>query len=155
MKTLVSLNEKIILRERIDLAGQFGTFVALILFVLFASLTMIAGYFILLSQGFNFFFFVSTACLITGLAVVLSLIGKSIGSAYIKGDMLIVRYLFGKPKVTELRTVRGVRTIGIFGMRSPSIRYKIDGSQHKVFIFGNTEYLRSTKMIIDTARKVA
>jgi hypothetical protein len=154
MKTLVSLNEKIIRRERIDLAGQFGTFVGLTLFMLFAALSMITGYLILISQGFNLFFFASAALLMAGLAVVSSLVGRSIGSAYIKGDMLIVRYLFRKPKVTELRTVRGVRTIDIFGIRSTSIRYRIDGSQHKVFIFGNTD-IQSPKTIIDTARKVA
>lgn len=155
MKTLVSLNEKIIRRERIDLAGPFGTFVALTLFIFFAALSITAGYLILISQGFNLLFFASTGFLIGGLAWVASLIGRSIGWAYIKGDMLIVCYLFRKSKVTELRTVRRVRTIGIFGIRSTSIRYKIDGNQHKVFIFGNTAYIQSPKTIIDTARKVA
>jgi hypothetical protein len=155
MKTLATLNEKIVQRERIDLAGQSSTTIALILFTLFAGLSLMAGYTILAAQGFSLLFFSAAAFSLVGLAYMLSMIWKLIGSAYIKGEMLIVKYLFGKFKVTELRSVRGVKTIRFMGMRLTSIRFKIDGNLHKVIIFGSTHTIQNPKTIIDTVRKVA
>jgi hypothetical protein len=155
MKTLATLNEKIVQRERIDLAGQFSTTVALLLFFFFAVLSITAGYAILANQGLSMLFFAAIGFFMTGLVYLFSLIWRLIGSAYIKGEMLIVNYLFGKYKVTELRSIRGIKTVRIMGIRLTSIRFKIDGNQHKVIIFGGTNYIQNPKMIIDAVRKVA
>lgn len=155
MKTLATLNEKIVQRERIDLAGQSGTTIALVLVFLFASAGITTGYMVFAAQGFSLLFFTLSAFFLTGMAYALSLIWRLIGSAYIKGEMLIVKYLFGKFKVTELRSIRGVKTLKILGFRLTSIRFKIDGNYHKVMIFGNSSYIQDQKTIIDAARKVA
>jgi hypothetical protein len=155
MKTLATLNEKIVQRERIDLAGQSSTTIAIVLFTLFAGLSITGGYTILVTQGFSLLFFSAVAFSLVGLAYMLSMIWRLIGSAYIKGEMLIVKYQFGKFKVTELRSVRRVKTTRFMGMRLTSIRFKIDGDLHKVIIFGSTHTIRNPKTIIDTALKVA
>jgi hypothetical protein len=155
MRTLATLNEKIVQRERIDLAGQSGGTIALTFVFLFAAAGIMAGYLIVATQGFSPLFFAVSVFFLTGLIYSVSRIWKMIGSAYIKGEMLIVKYTFGKFKVTELRSIRGVKTVKIPGLRLTSIRYKIDGNYHKVLIFGKTSYLQDQKTIIDTARKVA
>lgn len=155
MKTLATLNEKIVQRERIDLAGQSGTTIALVFVIAFASVSIATGYMILAAQGFSPLFFAVAAFSFVGIIYMLSLIWRLIGSAYIKGEMLIVKYLFGKFKVTELRSVRGVKSVKILGLRLTSIRFKIDGHYHKVMLFGNTSYIQDQKTIIAAARKVA
>lgn len=155
MRTIATLQEKIVQRERIDLAGQSSTTIALVIFLLFTITGFVTGLLIFYSRGFSPLFFATSFFFLTGIVYISSLIWKMIGSAYIKGDMLIVKYLFGKFKVTELRSIRGVKTIKIMGLRLTSIRYKIDGVYHKVLIFGSANYIRNPKTIIDTIRKVA
>ena len=155
MKTLTTLHEKIVQRERIELSGQSSTTIAFGLFIVFSIISCFIGYLILSSQGFSYAFFGVVAFSLTGMIYLLSIIWKIIGSAYIKGDMLIVKYLFGKFKVTELRSIRGIKTVKLLGLRLTSIRYKIDGSLHKVIIVGNANYLEDPKVIINSIRKVA
>jgi len=155
MKTLTTLNEKILQRERIELSGQSSTTIAFGLFIVFTIISFFVGYLVLSSQGLDYTFFAVVAFSLTGMICLLSLIWKIIGSAYIKGDMLIVKYLFGKFRVTELRSIRGIKTVKFIGFRLTSIRYKIDGSMHKVIIVGNANYLEDPKEIINSIRKVA
>lgn len=155
MKTIATLHEKIVQRERIDLAGQSSTTIALALFLLFTAAGCVTGLILFIYNGFSPLFFAASAFFLTGIVYILSMIWKMIGSAYIKGDMLIVKYLFAKFKVTELRSIRGVKTVKFIGLRLTSIRFKIDGTYYKVIIFGGTNYIKDPKTIIDTIRKVA
>lgn len=155
MKTIATLHEKMVQCERIELSGQSSTFIAFGLFIVFTIISFFIGYYVLATQGLNVAFFTVVAFFLTGMIYLLSIIWKIIGSAYIKGDMLIVKYLFGKFKVTELRSIRGIKTIKLVGLRLTSIRYKIDGSMHKVIIVGNANYLEDPKVVINSIRKVA
>jgi hypothetical protein len=155
MNTIAALHEKIVQRERIELAGTSNTTIPFVFFLLFTTIGTIVNILIFSSQGFGIPFLASTGFFLAGSISILSLIWKAIGAAYIKGDMLIVKYLFGKSKVTELRSIRAIKTTKLLGFRLTSIRYKIDGEIHKVLIFGSTNYIHDPKMIIETVRKVA
>lgn len=155
MKTIAALHEKIVQRERIELAGTSSTTIAFMFFLLFTTTGTIVNILIYSSQGFGAALYASAGFFLAGSISLLSIIWKAIGSAYIKGDMLIVKYLFGKFKVTELRSIRAIKTTKLLGFRLTSIRYKIDGEIHKVLIFGSTNYIQDPKMIIETVRKVA
>ncbi|MES2556288.1 MAG: hypothetical protein V4604_09065 [Bacteroidota bacterium] len=156
MKTIATtLQEKITLREPIELSRQTSTRIPLALFFIFFAMSIVTGYAILAAQGATPLFFTVSAFFLGGMIFFLSLIWKIIGSAYIKNDMLIVKYLFGKFKVTELRSIRGVKTAKVFGLRLTSIRFKVDGTMYKVVMFGRTNYLHDPKTIINTLRKAA
>ena len=155
MKTMTTLHEKITQRERIELAGQSSTTIAFALLLMFTTLGIATGLFILSNQGYSALFFITSAFFMVGILYLVSLIWRVIGSGYIKGEMLIVKYPFGKFKVTELRSVRGVKTVRFFGLRLTSIRFRIDGVVHKVLIFGGASYIDNPKTIIDTVRKLA
>ena len=156
MKTIATtLQEKTTFSEPIELSRQTSTRIPLALFFVFFIMSIVTGYAILASQGAGFLFFTASAFFLGGMIYFLSLIWKIIGSAYIKNDMLIVKYLFGKFKVTELRSIRGVKTLKVFGLRLTSIRFKVDGTIYKVVMFGTANYLQDPKTIINTLRKVA
>lgn len=155
MKTIATLHEKIVQRERIDLANQHSTSIALLFFLAYSSFGIYVSYSVYASSGFDYPFLATAAFFFTGMLYLVSIIWKMIGSAYIKGEMLIVKYLFGKFKVTELRSIRAVKTVRIPGIRLTSIRFKIDGVSHKVLIFGSADYIDDPKMIIEAIRKVA
>lgn len=156
MKTIATtLQEKITLSEPIELSRQTSTRIPLALFFAFFAMSIVTGYAILATQGASPLFFTASAFFVGGMIYFLSLIWKIIGSAYIKNDMLIVKYLFGKFKVTELRSIRGVKTLKLFGLRLTSIRFKVDGTIYKVVMFGTANYLQDPKTIINTLRKAA
>lgn len=156
MKTIATtLQEKITLCEPIELSRETSTRIPLALFFVFFALSIITGYTILASQGATPIFFTVSSFFLGGMIYFLSLIWRIIGSAYIKNDMLIVKYLFGKFKVTELRSIRGVKTVKFLGLRLTSIRFKVDGTIYKVIMFGRANYLQDPKTIINTLRKAA
>ncbi|HLP56832.1 MAG TPA: hypothetical protein VK151_17465 [Fluviicola sp.] len=156
MKTIATtLQEKITLREPIELSRQTSTRIPLALFFVFFAMSIVTGYALLASQGATPLFFTVSAFFLGGMVYFLSFVWKIIGSAYIKNDMLIVKYSFGKFKVTELRSIRGVKTLKVLGLRLTSIRFKVDGTLYKVVMFGPANYLQDPKTIINTLRKAA
>lgn len=155
MNTIAALHEKIVQRERIELAGTSSTTIPFLFFLLFTTTGTIINILIFSSHGLGIALYASMVFFLAGSISLLSIIWKTIGSAYIKGDMLIVKYLFGKFKVTELRSIRAIKTTKLLGFRLTSIRFKIDGEIYKVVIFGSANYIHDPKMIIETVRKVA
>lgn len=156
MKTLSThLNEKISHPEPIQLSPHTSTRIPLALFCTFLALSLLTGYYLIHSHGANALFFGFLGCCITGALYFLSFIWRIIGSAYIKADMLIVKYAFGKFKVTDLRSIRGVKTTSILGIRLTSIRFKVDGVLYKVILLGNARYLGDPKKIIESLRNAA
>lgn len=156
MKTLSThLNEKVTHQEPILLSPHTSTRIPLAFFCIFLVLSLLTGYYLIHSQGANALFFGFLACCITSALYFLSYIWRIIGSAYIKADMLIVKYAFGKFKVTDLRSIRGVKTTSIFGIRLTSIRFKVDGVLYKVILLGNARYLGDPKKIIESLRNAA
>lgn len=155
MKTITTLHDKIVQRERIELSGPSGTSIAFLIFLLFTVSGLGLNLYIFSEKGFSPVLFVSLAFFALAVVSLLAIVWKSVGTAYIKGDMLIVRYPFGKYKVTELRSIRSIKSAKILGLRLTAIRYKIDGESFKVFMFGNANYIQNPKTIINTIRKVA
>jgi|GEM_PF-2688785 len=155
MKTITTLHNQILQREKIELVGHTCTKVALIFLFLFICSGITAEYFIFASQGIGTSLLTATVFFGLGLAFIVRMIWRTIATAYIRGEMLIVRYLVGKSKVTEISSIRTTRSIGILGIRFMMIRFKLDGELHSVLIFGTPKYIQDPKIIIDTIRKVA
>jgi len=155
MKTITTLHDQIVQREKIELVGQTCTKVALIFLLLFLSFATTTAYLIFASEGFSTLFATTTLFFAVGLALIIRTIWRSIATAYIKGEMLIVRYLIGKSKVTEVRSIRTTQSVRILGIRFTMIKFRLDGGLHSVLIFGIPNYIQDPKTIIDTIRKVA
>lgn len=156
MKTLSThLNEKISHQEPIQLSPETSTRIPLALFCVFLALSLATGYYLITSHGVNMIFFGFLGLCVTSALYFLSFIWRIIGSAYIKADMLIVKYAFGKFKVTDLRSIRGVKTTSFLGIRLTSIRFKVDGVLYKVILLGNARYLGDPKKIIEQLRNAA
>jgi len=155
MKTITTLQDQILHREKIELVGQTCTKVALLFLVLFVSIGTTAEYLIFANSGISLSFILASLFFAAGLSVIVRTIWRSIATAYIKGEMLIVRYLIGKSKITEIRSIRSTRSIRILGIRFTTLKFKLDGGLHSVLIFGIPNYIQDPKTIIDTIRKVA
>ena len=156
MKTLSTpLNDKVAHQEPIQLNAHTSTRIPLALFSIFLLLSLATGYYLITSHGPNLIFFGFLGFCVISALYFLSFIWRMIGSAYIKADMLIVKYAFGKFKVTDLRSIRGIKTTSFLGIRLSSIRFKVDGVLHKVILLGNARYLDDPKKIIETLRNVA
>jgi len=155
MKTITTLHNQILRREKIELVGLTCTKVALVFLFLFISAGITTEYFIFSSQGIGTSLLVATVFFALGLGFIVRMIWRTIATAYIRGEMLIVRYLVGKSKITEINSIRTTRSVGILGIRFMMIRFRLDGQLHSVLIFGTPNYIQDPQVIIDTIRKVA
>jgi len=156
MKTLTTLEEKIVHREKIELGAPMKASTVLSLLSLFIVVCLTAELLILTTHGINFAFILATAFFISGLLFFLSTLWKSMATAYIKGEMLIVRFLFDKPKITCIDSIRDIRSLNWLGIRFTTFRFNVDGRHHKVILYGIPDYLQDPKTVIETVvRNVA
>lgn len=154
MKTITSFDDQP-KRGKIELASQANTKVALLFLVLFACSGCVTNYFVYEWNGLGLIFIATLGFFLLGLAFIARMIWKSIATAYIKGEMLIVRYLSGQLRVTELRAIKATRSVRILGIRFSMLKFRLDGSHHRILIFGLPYYTQDPHQIIESSRDVA
>ena len=154
MNTITTLNDHP-KRGKIELASQASTKVALLFLVIFACSGTVATYFVFEWNGLGLTFVTTLAFFLIGLGLITRMIWKSIATAYIKGEMLIVRYLSGQLRITELRAIQATRSVRVLGIRFSMLKFRLDGSHHRILIFGLPYYTHDPRQIIESSRRVA
>lgn len=142
-------------REKVTLAGNTCTKISITLFLLSTVLSLTSLYLIVKMYGISpFLLFAATGLFVLHAAMAYQ-IYINMASAYISGDMLIVHYLFGRSKVTEIRSLCSVKSYRILFLRFTMLKFKLDGKKYRIFTFGIPLLSADPKVILEQARKVA
>ena len=52
--------------------------------------------------------------------------------ASIKGEMLLTKNIYHKNKITNLKSIRSIKSITLFGINYTKVKYKLDGVKHTI-----------------------
>jgi hypothetical protein len=122
--------------DNIQLADSSSVKVA----VMFLAILMLAGsaieYLIFRELGTGLTLLVSGLAAIAIFAAIALAVLTSVATAYIRGGMLIVKYLHGRPKITDLKVIRTERNYKLLGIRLTQLRFRIDGKHSRAILLG-------------------
>jgi hypothetical protein len=99
---------------------------------------------------------VMTLVLLSFNIVFISLFGKSyrsLSSAVIKGDSLIIRNVENKSSVTHVRSIRTVRTKRLGRKAITTLKYKLDGIQHSALLVSDINEQEPPQFMIQRIQK--
>ncbi|MDB0011574.1 hypothetical protein N9E20_02070 [Crocinitomicaceae bacterium] len=77
---------------------------------------------------------------------------KNYVSASIKGEMLLTKNIYHKNKITDLKSIRSIKSITLFGINYTKVKYKLDGVRHTIQMI---KYLSKNEVGIDVILKSA
>lgn len=157
MDTNTTLLEKLNHQEKIDLNSVSSCKWGLISIGGLTTLSLATQAFLIHKSGLTSILFIGS--LIAG-GILLALvyhISKRIASAYIKGDVIIVNYYWGRkhPKVMDLRCVRTIRTKQVLGYPVTSMKFKFDGVVYRAILLGKPSMAKNAENIIKEIRSSA
>lgn len=142
-------------REKVTLAGNTCTKISITLFLLSVVLSLSSLYLVVKMSGISSFVLFAAVALFVWHVALAYQIYINMASAYISGEMLIVHYLFGRSKVTEIRSLCSVKSYRIVLLRFTVLKFKLDGKKYRIFTFGIPFLSTDPKLILEQARKVA
>lgn len=78
---------------------------------------------------------------------------KSLSSATIKGDTLILKNTENRASVTHIKSIRNVRTKKLGSTAITSLKYKLDGIQHRALLVSDIDEHEVPQLMIQRIQK--
>ena len=130
IKTPVSGN------DTIELVGQAYVNTALFFLTGLALSGLLLEVIILSKLGAGIISLISLLIFAIVFGVLLRKFWKSMATAYIRGEMVIVKYLNGDIRITELKHVKMCKSFKFMKLGISNLKFRVDGKQHRVLLFG-------------------
>lgn len=131
MKEIISADRT---TERIQLAGNSCIKVAFLILSVIILSCVTVQYFIFSRLGVGLPLFVVSGAFAILIFSAARTFWTSVATAYIRGEMVIVKYVSGASKITELRVMRTESNFNFFGIRLTRLKFRIDGRYSRVLI---------------------
>lgn len=120
-----------------QIAGRSSVNTALIFLILAAAGGLFAEAIVFLKTGFSVYLIATTLSVLIAFGTLFRIFWNSAATAYTKDGMLIVRYVNGKVRITELQHMRMGKVHKYLLFRVSRLRFSLDGRQHKILVFSS------------------
>jgi hypothetical protein len=139
--------------EKISLNSISGLKWLVRLFVTLSIFSLVITILTIQKTGFSNLFFLASSVTMVMLLFLFFGSTSKIANAYIKGDILIVKYYRKRnPKVMDVRCIRTIKTHSFLGLNITRLEFKFDGVRYRAMLLGNPTIDASAENILRLAR---